>query len=252
MQVTAITHRKNAMFTPILVGFPPSDSNLLSCFSRSALIYSYLKYERKLPVEEVYLPQSGGGNAICLIRVSEGISQESVTAVLNAAAEKRLGKYLIAVDADVNVHDPELLVWALSFCTQPKQDFTFLPGGRGGLDPSAAPTRSGYGRVLPAIGDRWSRVAINATRKWPYPPVALPRKEYMDRALEIWRGHKDLPSPHLQQPWYGYTLGDWDGELQKYADLIVQGEYIRVGEEMAKLQQRVSEEMFKDARAKGQ
>src|SRR5581483_3642043 len=33
MKVTAITHRKDAIFTPVLVGFPPSDSNVISAFA---------------------------------------------------------------------------------------------------------------------------------------------------------------------------------------------------------------------------
>jgi 4-hydroxy-3-polyprenylbenzoate decarboxylase len=247
MHVTAITHRKNAMFTPIMHGFPPQDANLLLGYVHSAEVYSYLKYDCKLPVEEVYCPQISGGREFCLVRVSEGISQEIVQAILNEAPKKKFGKYVIAVDSDINLHDPELLLWALSFRTQPKRDFKILDEGYGGLDPSAAPPANhGHGRMSTTLGTECSRVVINATRKWPYPPVALPRKEYMDRAVQIWRSHADLPVPRLREPWQGYTLGHWNDELQKYADLIVAGEYIKVGEEIAKLQANAKDEALGD------
>ena len=91
----------------------------------------------------------------------------------------------------------------------------------------------------------YSRGLIDATRKWPYPPVALPKKDYMEKALAIWSEHIDLPTPNLKQPWHGYTLGHWDERLQQYADLIVQGEYLKVGEDMAKLQEKIREDMMR-------
>ncbi len=189
MHVTAVTHRKNAMFTPVLVGFPPSDTNIVWGFAHSAILYNHLKYECNLPVDEVYFPQLGGGSHFCLLRVAEGASQEMVTQILEAAAKQRSVrfKYAVAVDSDINLRDPELLVWSLCFRTQPQEDLTVLhEGGSSGLDPSAAPTGSGRGRLRSQRKQDYSRVLINATRKWPYPPVALPRKDFMDRSLQIW------------------------------------------------------------------
>lgn len=239
IQVTAVTHRKNAMFTPLLVGFPPSDDNLISGFCQSAQLYHRLKYECHLPVEEIYLPQSGGGSNFCLIRVREGTSQPTVSQILEEAEKGTQSKYVVALDADIDLREPELLIWALSFSTQPKEDFRIVPGHSAGLDPSAAPTGSGRSRPSSTEGRKFSRVLINATRKWPYPPVGLPGKEYMERALRLWREHKELPMPRLKEPYYGYHLGYWNRELQEYADLIARGEYLAVGEKMAKLQTRI-------------
>jgi 4-hydroxy-3-polyprenylbenzoate decarboxylase len=243
MQVTAITHRKRAMFTPVLVGFAPSDTNVIHAFVQSAHMYHHLKYECGFPVEEIYIPLTSYNN-FCLIRVGEGTSQEIVRQVFEEAPKAGgVSKYTIVVDSDINLRDPDLLVWALSFRTQPKEDFTFLPGGTGGLDPSAASPGSGRGRMSSTEGKEYYRVAINATRKWPYPPVALPRKEYMDRALQIWEGHRDLPAPTLREPWYGYELGNWDEKFQAYAGLITQGDYLKIGEETAKLQRKLQKDM---------
>jgi len=248
MHVTAVTHRKNAMFTPVLVGFPPSDTNTVWGFAHSALLYNHLKYECSLPVVEVYFPELGGGSNFCLIRVAEGASQETVTQILDAAAKQKSVrfKYAVVVDSDINLRDPELLVWSLSFRTQPQDDLTVLhEGGSSGLDPSAAHTGSGRGRLRSQRKKDYSRVLINATRKWPYPPVALPKKEYMDKALKIWEEKVDLPQPKMREPWSGYALGYWTDELPDYADLIVQGKYLAVGEIAVKLQEKVREDMIR-------
>jgi 4-hydroxy-3-polyprenylbenzoate decarboxylase len=236
IQVTAITHRRKAMFTPIQVGLPPSENNLISAFCHSALLYHHLRYESRLPVDEVYFPQMGGGGSFCLVRVSEGCSQESVRQILHEAGDS---KYIIAVDSDIRLQDPDLLVWALSFRTQPEEDFTFAPGGYPGLDPSAPPAEKQISRGEAGSG-KVSRVMINATRKWPYPPVALPKRKYMERALQIWRDDVKLSDPYLLEPWHGYHLGSWDEGLEEIAGLMTEGEYLKVGERMAKLQKKVS------------
>jgi 4-hydroxy-3-polyprenylbenzoate decarboxylase len=162
-----------------------------------------------------------------------------------------VGKVTVLVDSDIDVRDPELLIWALSFRTSRVTDFCFIGTGGGGLDPSAAPTGSSKGKMGTDVGEDYGRLVINATRKWAYPPVALPRKDYMERALEIWAKHPDLPAPQLRQPWHGYTLGFWPEDHQRYADLITQGEYLKIGDEMAELRERVREDMITPVRLDG-
>lgn len=245
MHVTAITHRRNAMFTPVIVGFPPSDTNVVWGFVHSALLYNHLAHDCRLPVEEVYYPELGGASSFCMVRVKEGASQESVGQILKQVTTQEgvKSKYTVVVDSDIDLRSPELLVWALSFRTQPKEDVLLLPqGGSGGLDPSAAPTGSGRGKTSSTRGrGEYSRVVINATRKWPYPPVALPKREYMEKALEMWRARGDLPVPEMAEPWHGYTLGYWTEDLQEYAEMISKGEYLKVGEKTEKLQVKVSD-----------
>jgi 4-hydroxy-3-polyprenylbenzoate decarboxylase len=244
-QVTAITHRKNAWFTPVTVGFPPSDTNLVWGFTHAAQLYHVLKYEKNLPVAEVQFPQLGGGSDFCLLRVNPDVSQNDVQKIIEELERSGPAKYMIIVDHDVSLADPELLIWAMSFRTRPREDLKIVAGGLGGLDPSAAVTGSGKGKMESAGSrDQYSRVIINATRKYPYPPLALPRKEFMDKALQIWERHPDLPAPELREPWFGYELGFWTDEMQKFADMIVAGQYLKVGEEMAKRQRPITEDMF--------
>jgi hypothetical protein len=72
----------------------------------------------------------------------------------------------------------------------------------------------------------------------------LPRKQFMDRAIALWRQQKDLPEPEMRPPWHGYELGYWSEEMQRFADMIVNGQYLEIGEEMAKRQKPITEDMF--------
>ncbi len=249
MTVTAITHRRGGMFTPVPVGFPPSDCNAVFGFCYSGQVYHHLKYELRLPVEEVYFPQLGGGSNFCAIRVSDGANQDQTWTMLQEAAAVSDAKYLIAVDFDVNLHDSELLVWAMSFRTQPDADVRIIPGGMrkfdpsathrsGRLDPSAAPIAPG-GALGPGARKEFFLTLVNATRKYPYPPVALPRKDYMERAHELWKAQEVLPTPRLQEPWHGYFLGYWNDDLQDDADLTLRGEYSKVGDKTKRDQRQV-------------
>ncbi|MET0691006.1 MAG: hypothetical protein ABWZ38_08230, partial [Candidatus Binatia bacterium] len=81
-----------------------------------------------------------------------------------------------------------------------------------------------------------SAMLIDATRKWDYPPVSLPKREYMERAKQLWE-RLELPKLKPQEPWFGYNLGLWSEEDESEAALAVQGEHYQTGEK--RLQQRV-------------
>ena len=75
---------------------------------------------------------------------------------------------------------------------------------------------------------------INATRKWDYTPVSLPRRDFMEHARTMWE-KLGLPALHPRQPWYGYNLGAWEDENEQEARLAVEGRYYETG---AKLRAR--------------
>ncbi len=55
----------------------------------------------------------------------------------------------------------------------------------------------------------------------------------MEKAREIW---EELGRPKLnpQMPWYGYSLGQWDDELDEEARLAVEGRHYEIGERLKK------------------
>ena len=74
---------------------------------------------------------------------------------------------------------------------------------------------------------------IDATKKWDYPPVSLPKKEFMERARQIWE-EEGLPKLKPKAPWHGYSLGYWPKESEEEAELAIRGEYYQTGEKLAK------------------
>ncbi|MFZ3352772.1 MAG: UbiD family decarboxylase, partial [Xanthobacteraceae bacterium] len=71
---------------------------------------------------------------------------------------------------------------------------------------------------------------IDATQKEAYPPISLPKREYMERARVIWN-ELGLPALTPREPWHGYSLGDWDAVWDTYAERAVTGQWEETGKE---------------------
>ncbi|MFH1016460.1 MAG: hypothetical protein V1771_05620 [Chloroflexota bacterium] len=64
---------------------------------------------------------------------------------------------------------------------------------------------------------------------WPYPPLSLPKREFMEEARRIWE-EEGLPPLNLRQPWWGIDLGYWSDEYEQFATAAVTGDHYRAGE----------------------
>jgi UbiD family decarboxylase len=230
MEVTCITHRRDAIYTALMSQFPPSESSKIKHTGTEKIIYKYLRIDGgNSAVLDVAIHDevSGSGQAYCVIKMRK-TNPGDVWRALNASAGfvGSYAKICIAVDEDIDIWDPAMINWAICFNVRPDQDVAVARGKSPGLDPSAYP---------PGVPTHVSRMSltsallIDATRPWPYPPVSLPRKEFMENAKEIW---EELGFPELtpRMPWFGYSLGAWTGEDEEEAEMAVRGEYFKTGE----------------------
>ncbi len=240
MRVTAITHRRKALFTPVLVGFPPSDSNTISSSCNAGLLYHQLRYECRLPVDSIYFPDPSPAT-FGIIRLQKGATRNVWQVLYATAALTDSSKYLVAIDYDVDPRELDLLVWALTWRVRPESDVVVMKGRHPGLDPSFGATGSSRGRMDQSGLRDYYRVLIDATMSGPYPPVALPKKEYMEHAIDLWKREPGLPEPKLKEPWHGYSLGYWSDEDQRLADLLAAGDYRAVGRVAEQLQRAVEQ-----------
>jgi len=228
VRVTAITHRRDPILTAILVGLPPSESNGISRACRELMLYNFLKYSCNLPeVLEVCCPEMGGGWNWWVIRMRKTHPSKPWQALQAASGMDPANKVIITVDEDIDPKDPDMVMWALSFAMQPHRDVQVITGRVPLLDPSAYslmsdPHNSDQRSFPPPVG--CSGILIDATRKGPYPPVGLPKRPFMERALEIWQ-KEGLPPLKLRSPWYGYPLGLWTAEDDEMAEEVTRGEY---------------------------
>ena len=227
IDVKAITMRRDAIFTAILVGLPPSESNGISRTCREMMLYNHLRYACAMPeVLEVCCPEMGGGWNWWVIRMEKSHPSKPKQALHAAAGMDPTSKIIIVVDEDIDPKDPDMVMWAMSFAMQPHQDAEIITGRVPLLDPSAHSLMRGREeRSFPgAVG--CSGLLIDATRKGPFPPVGLPKKSYMEKALKIWQ-EAEMPQLNLKTPWYGYPLGLWDDEDDRLAEKIAEGEYFQ-------------------------
>jgi len=148
---------------------------------------------------------------------------------LRLIAKTFSGKVAIAVDDDINVREAENVLWAIAYRAQPYRDAETVDAPLFPLDPSVAPPGAPRGLVDRDNAPRSTALLIDATMPWPYPPLSLPKRQYMERALELWRDLQ-LPSLNLKSPWWGYSLGHWTEEEEQEAELAVQGRHYETGE----------------------
>ncbi|MBI2849105.1 MAG: UbiD family decarboxylase [Chloroflexi bacterium] len=231
----AITHRRNPIYQAYISQMPPSESSKIRGISYEAVLYKLLRYDCNIPsVLEVAFHESSGSWEYCVIRMKKTNPSQPWQA-LNAAAalDPTIGKILIAVDEDIDPRDPDAVNWALSFRMQPHLDTRITTGKSSMLDPSAAPpgTPTEERRFPKPVGT--SALLIDATRKHDFPAVSLPKKEFMEKAKQLWDS-LGLPPLSPRAPWYGYTLGDWGPENEEEAQLALKGEHYRTSEKLAR------------------
>ena len=75
---------------------------------------------------------------------------------------------------------------------------------------------------------------IDATMKETLPPLALPKREYMERAMTIWH-ELGLPKLRPQSPWFGAPIGDWLPQWDQAAARAATGRYLENGALSAQL-----------------
>jgi UbiD family decarboxylase len=233
--VTCITHRKNAIYNAFISQFPPSESSKIRQVGLEANYYKFLKHDCNIPgILEVAYHEISGSAAYCVIKMKK-FHHAQVWQALNGAVALAADypKIIVAVDEDIDARDADAVNWALSFRMQPHRDMRITQGKSFNLDPSTAPlTSSPEERVYPYPGGS-SSVLIDATTKWDYPPVSLPRKDFMEKAKKIWE-EAGLPALKPKSPWYGYSLGYWTADNAAEAELALRGEHYQTGEKLEK------------------
>lgn len=231
VEVTCITHRRDAIFCGILSQFPPSESSKIRQIGQEGIFFKYLRDDSNIPgVKAVAMHEAAGSAHFCVIQMKKFRPSDTWQALhAFSALNVTDGKYVVVVDEDIDPWDLQSVVWAMAFRTQPIYDVRIISGKAGGIDPATNPPGSSRENsdFPPPYGA--SGVLIDATRKWDYPPVSLPAKPYMERARQIWE-ELSLPPLSPMMPWHGYELGRWDERDRREAELATQGRYFETGE----------------------
>ncbi|MBI2315685.1 MAG: UbiD family decarboxylase [Betaproteobacteria bacterium] len=204
-----------------------------------AFLYKYLRYDLGLPgVLEVSGSLVVSGN---VIKMKRHTNQEEVWRALEACPNS---KTVVAVDDDIDIEDDRQVWWAINTRVEAHRDIRIIRYTTTDLKPSSFMPEEEMIRIRhrqfePDVKfPETSRLLINATMKWPYPPVSLPRREFMEDALRIWN-QEGLPPLKLKEPWHSYELGHWPREFAEDAERAVRGEYYKTSEMRARQRVKV-------------
>jgi len=225
MEVTCITRRRDAILTSIISQVTPSESSLIKRVALEPLFLHHLRHALGIHgVKRVSMhePLTNLRKVIVLIMDRETPRTEVWRALYGAAAWNRAaGKYVIAVNEDIDPDNADAVFWAMSYRANPDLDLEILRHRDQGHGPRS---RRNHGED--------ASVLIDATMKESFPPISLPKREYMERAKQLWE-ELGLPQLKPESPWFGYSLGEWPDELEEAAARAVRGEYFETGKLLA-------------------
>jgi len=224
MEVTCITRRRDAILTSIISQVTPSESSLIKRVALEPLFTHHLRSTLGIQgVKRVSMhePLTNLRKVVVLVMDRKTPATEIWRALYGAAAWNRAaGKYVIAVDEDIDPDNADALLWAMSYRANPGLDLQILQH-----------RDQGHGPRSKRAGGEDASVLIDATMKEAFPPVSLPKREFMERARKIWE-ELGLPKLKPESPWFGYSLGEWPDEFDRAAELAVKGEYFETGKRL--------------------
>jgi UbiD family decarboxylase len=224
MEVTCITRRRDAILTSIISQVTPSESSLIKRVALEPLYTQHLRQALGIQgVKRVSMHEPLTNlRKVVVVVVERNIPRTEIWRALYGAAawNRAAGKYIIAVNEDIDPDNADALLWAMSYRANPALDLQILQH-----------RDQGHGPRSQRNGGEDASVLIDATMKENFPPISLPKREYMERAREIWEELK-LPPLKPESPWFGYSLGEWSEELDEAAQAAVRGDYFQYGEKL--------------------
>jgi 4-hydroxy-3-polyprenylbenzoate decarboxylase len=181
-KVTAITHRRNAVYPATLVGPPPMEDKYLG-LATERLFLPLVKMI--LPeVIDYHLPADGAFHNLALVRIKKRYPGHAhkVMHALWGLGQMMFTKCIVVLDEDVDVQNPGEVVWRTLANLDPERDITFVKGPVDVLD---------HASPFPAFG---SKMGVDGTRKWPeegftreWPEVLVMDKDIKAKVAKYWK-----------------------------------------------------------------
>ena len=226
-EVTCITHKRNPIYVSMISQLTPSESSKIKQSAYETLALNHLNKEVGVKALRVALYEDLLNRQVAVIQLKKEKPDDTWRALEALLPSRVIHKIIACVDEDIDPHDAQSLLWAMANRCQPHRDMRIVPN-----------------RPLPwnpiryvADGEHYdvtdSTLLVDATLKADFPPVALPKRPYMERAREIWE-ELELPKLNPRPPWSGYSLGMWPQEAAIQAENAVAGNHSQNAEYSAK------------------
>jgi UbiD family decarboxylase len=180
MTIKALTHRKNPIYHNIWLGKPPHEHLYVD-----ALTYAVAAYQELKPaypaLKKAYAPP-WGVSIVLILQLEKRLMRPGIADnILAASLYTRSGKWkhVIVVDEDINIYDPNDVLWALTTRFQPATDMYVIPRGiTSTLEPSAT------------VEGVTSKLMLDLTKKQNFRgEVAEPTDTMRESVLKKWRAY---------------------------------------------------------------
>jgi 4-hydroxy-3-polyprenylbenzoate decarboxylase len=215
MQVTAITHKRSPVWLSILSEVTPSESSVMKRVAYEPRYLAHLRDTLAIKgVRRVAMHETLSNlRKVLFVQFAPGLPRSEIWRALHGAAtlQADIGKYVIGISEDIDPDNLDAVFWSLAYRANPIEDVFIAPYRSPGHGPKSE-------------GGEESTMLVDATQKTPDPPISLPKREFMERALKIWQ-ELHLPAITPRQPWHGYSLGDWDAVWDGFAERAVAGKW---------------------------
>ncbi|MEJ0088446.1 MAG: UbiD family decarboxylase [Limisphaerales bacterium] len=153
--VTVITHRKDAVYPATIVGIPPMEDFYIG----GASVKLFLPiFKMNFPeIVDIALPAEGVFHNLVFVSIKKTYPMQAYKIMhgLWGMGQMMFTKYIIVVDAGVNVHNTSEVLFHLTANTDPQRDSIFTKGPSDVLDHATSEIASG------------SKLGIDATKKIP-------------------------------------------------------------------------------------
>ncbi len=153
--LTAITHRKDAVYPATIVGIPPMEDFYIG----GASVKLFLPiFKMNFPeIVDIALPAEGVFHNLVFVSIKKTYPLQAYKIMhgLWGMGQMMFTKYIIVVDADVNVHNTSEVLFRLCANTDPQRDSIFTKGPSDVLDHATSEIAMG------------SKLGLDATRKLP-------------------------------------------------------------------------------------
>ncbi|MGA3284177.1 MAG: UbiD family decarboxylase [Verrucomicrobiota bacterium] len=153
--ITAITHRKDAVYPATIVGMPPMEDFYIG----GASVKLFLPvFKMNFPeIVDIALPAEGVFHNLVFVSIKKTYPMQAYKIMhgLWGMGQMMFTKYIVVVDDDVDVHNTREVLFRLCANTDPQRDSIFTKGPADVLDHATSEM---------AIG---SKLGIDATKKLP-------------------------------------------------------------------------------------
>jgi 4-hydroxy-3-polyprenylbenzoate decarboxylase len=179
VEVSAITHRRNAVYPTTIVGLPPQEDYYMG--KATERIFLPLLKTIIHDIDDYHLPQFGCFHNCAFVRIHKAypLQARRVMHAIWGAGQMAWTKFIVVVDDDVNVHDEEAVLRAMFAHCHFGRDIEVVNGPLDILDHAAprlgAGCKMGFDATRKISGEEVNGIAVSAeTRRSSTPTDCHP------------------------------------------------------------------------------